>query len=204
MPRIRSPVVLAATEDFFVIRFGVGLFDSVGGNHQRGNARTSHASRAGHGLVISPRSVRVLTAFPISLGQAPRSVAYRHSGALGLMQAQQGELTVGVVAAAVLRIRPCSFIGSFQYLYAFQPPHIAADKQEIFLWFGPGENHRLQSGDVRTFRLELAEIVQCLLNLWIVRLNPGIQEGQCTKGTRTPRIAGIFVPRTINLLLLLF
>ena len=120
---------------------GVARPHAVVGDHQRRDAGTRHAAGAdGAGLAVAPRSVGILASLPILFGQPPCSVLGRHADALGLVQRQQGELGIGVVARAAAHagIRPRPGIPPLADLRVFQPLHAAGGSAGHLCPDGPG------------------------------------------------------------------
>ena len=77
----------------------------IGGDHQAGDSGSRHAASAPQPRVVSPRAVWVLTVLPVGFRPAPDVRVDRHPRAFGLIERQEGELGIRVVARAV-RIGP--------------------------------------------------------------------------------------------------
>jgi len=125
-----------------------------------------------------PRAVGVLTVFPILLGQPPRLLLGHHADALGLVQGQQRELAIRLVAvgAAHAGIGPRPLEGTFDDLRALQPLHVVEDQLAVSVRLGPSEDHRLQRDDVGFLGPDRAEIIERLLHPLVVRLHAGAEQ----------------------------
>ena len=180
-------VVRHATLDTIAGHTGVARLHAVGGDHQRGDAGACHAARA-HGVEpgVAPRAVVVLASFPILLGPYPRFIAGRHPDALSLVQRQQRELGIGIIAVGAdhrhTRIRPGPdepVVGiAAANLGLLQPRHVVADKQEILFGLGPGKDHRLQRNHVRPVGPEFAKVLECSPHGIVIGLDAAVQQRQ--------------------------
>ncbi len=177
----------------------------VGNDHQRGDAGTGHAPGAAVvRLGVSPGAVLfILAILPILLGQLPRPLVGHNADALGLVECQQGELAVRVVAggAAQVGITPRPFVQPLDGLDLLQPFHVVEDQLAVSFRHGPGKDHRLQRDDVGFVGLDRAEVVERLLYPLVVRLHAGVQKGQSTQRSNSTRHGHVGPGAVVALLL---
>ena len=96
---------------------------------------------------VAPGTIGVHAGHPILLRADPRVLAHRHAGPGGLVEAEQRELRVGVVAdaaALVLLVAPRAGGRPLLHLGPFQPPHIAFQDGSIGLRREHRQDHGLQ------------------------------------------------------------
>ncbi len=200
-PGFLAGLVGAAAIDPVADGAGVARLHPVGGDHQRGDAGAGHASRAGSTELVAPRAVEVLGFLPMPLGQNPGAGIGRHADPFRLVQGQQRELRVGVVAVAHAGIRPRPLVIPFGNLRALQPFHVAVQQRPVLVRRGAGEDHRLQGDDVGPLGPDLAEMIEGLLHRRVVRLDAGVQQGQGHQGADAAGHAEHVGPGAVGLLL---
>ena len=144
---------------------GVAGAQFSGGDDHRCDPRAGHAAGAGKARFVAPRAVGILGFLPMIQRQPPGFVVHRHAGPLGLVQTQQGELRVRVVAdvrSARLGVRPHSGPRPVFDLLLFQPFGIAPDQDQVPLRLGGAKHHRLQRAGVGGGRLNAAQVSEAL------------------------------------------
>ncbi len=168
------------------------------GNDHRGDSGAGHAPGPFAKIrFVSPRAVDILAVLPMFQRQPPDFVVDWHSGPLGLVQAQQGELRIGIVAdvrGTRLGIGPHSRPRPLFDLLLLEPPGIATDQMKIFLGLGGAKHHRLQRVGVRRAGMKEAQVDQGLANRLVVRPAATIQQGQRAQRGQTAPIIGLLGP----------
>jgi hypothetical protein len=187
-------------KDVAVFHRGVSRFERGGRNRQPADARARHAAGADVAGHVSPGAVVVLRRAPIVGGELPGFAADLGADALGIVQGQNGELGVAVVAAGA-GIGPRALPLAFFDLMAFQPDDIAANEQHVLFGLGGAQDHRLQRDGVRFVRFERAEIDKGFSHRRIVDADTGIQQRQRTQRRDAAVVAGHFGPAAARQLL---
>ena len=121
--------------------------------------------------------------------------------AAGLVEGQQGELTVRTVAGdgppvGHRAVRPAAFaVGRAALeLRIFQPFDIAGDDVLVAGRGRTAEDHGLQRNDIGCLGMQLAEIIEGLLDVRSRRAFAGVEQGQRAKGGDSPLLPAIFRP----------
>ena len=118
----------------------VGRADMLRGDPDAGDSRAGHAARAGRVADgVAPRAVGIGARRPVLLGPGPDLAANTDAGLVGLVQREQCELGVGIVAGSLVgAIRPGACRRSLRHLRPLQPVDIAFEDGAV----GVGREHR--------------------------------------------------------------
>src|SRR5262249_46923366 len=124
-----EPIILdvrAAADDVAVFDGGVARFQGRVRDREAADTGAGHAAGAGVFGHVAPGAVVVLSAAPILLGEFPGFAADLDSNALAVVQGEDGELGIAVVAAGA-GIGPGAFTGAIFDLVRFEPADVARD-----------------------------------------------------------------------------
>jgi len=119
-------------------------------------------------LEIGPRTVLALGPFEIRERQLPDRRIDRRSGPFGLVQAEQRELRVRIIAATFARrVTPHARRRASADLGRFEPARVARDQEAVLFRFGRAEDHRLQGRRIGSVRLaDRAKVGERGLDVW--------------------------------------
>ena len=171
-----------------------------------GDPGTGHAARpAAVADGVAPRPVAVGAGDPVSVGPLPDVWPHADTRPIGLVQRQEGELGIRVVAGALGgAVRPRSRRRPLRHLRALQPFHVAGQDRPVGVGGEHGEHERLQRNGVGFLRLLAAQPVERPLHGELVGVDPGVGQRQHHQRRRAdPGIVGAHraFPRTVGLLL---
>src|SRR5690349_10773028 len=85
----------------------------------------------------------------------------------------------------------------------FEPLHIAANEEHVFLGFGGAEHHGLQRDRIRFVELEAAKISNALTDSRVIGWHTGVEQGKCAECGHAAVVAGKLTPATARLLVAL-
>ena len=141
---LSSTVVRPAADDLAVFDGGVARFERGGGDGEAADAGAGHAAGSGVAGDVAPGAVFVLCAGANSLRECPGFAADFDADALAIVEGENGELGIAVVAAGA-RVGPGAFALAIFDLVGFEPLHIPADDGACLLGRGGTEHHGLQA-----------------------------------------------------------
>ena len=197
----------SAAGDRLPPRLGVRRPDVLRRDPDARDAGAGHAAGAADVADgVAPGAVGVRAALPVLLGAGPGLVAHVHAGPGSLVEREQRELRVGVVAdpgPLVLAVRPGSGRRALLHLRPFEPAHVALEDRPVGLGREQRECQGLQRDRVGGVGLLAAEPAEPALHRPLVGADTRVRKREHHEaGLADGLVVGRHGPRAVGPLLL--